>query len=75
MGEDVQQISEMQYKEQGDSRLSISMMIEAVLATKLPGVLLAEEDLRSVSFMFVNYNRQTLSFASIQRYLSSIRRV
>ena len=53
MGEDVQQISEMQYKEQGDSRLSISMMIEAVLATKLPGVLLAEEDLHSVSSMFI----------------------
>ena len=39
--EDVQRISEMQYKELGDNRFSISMMIEAVLATKLPGVLLA----------------------------------
>ena len=51
--EDVQRISEMQYKELGDKRFSISMMIEAVLATKLPGVQLAEEDLHSVSSMFI----------------------
>ena len=37
--EDKQRISKLQYKELGDNGFSISMMIEAVLATKLPGVL------------------------------------
>ena len=53
--EDVHRRSKLQYKELGarDDGFSISMMIEAVLATKLPGILLAEEDLNSVSAMFV----------------------
>ena len=51
--EDVQRISKLQFEELGDNGFSISVMIEAVLATKLPRVLLTEKDLNNVSAMFV----------------------